>query len=177
MSRDAASAMNEAITYRPARLADLPAICELGQSLNGIHHRARPDIYRDATTDMQRDSAHWRLSLQGGEHAAFIAERAGIALGFVTVQLARPTSPLLQPMRFGQIRSVSVADAHRGQGIGRALIGLAESWAVARGAAEVRLTVWTFNVAARRLYEELGYQAFAVEMSKGAARIAASPVA
>ncbi|MCY0386120.1 GNAT family N-acetyltransferase [Robbsia sp. Bb-Pol-6] len=168
--------MHAAVTYRPAVASDLPAICELGQSLNSIHHRARPDIYRDACSDPQRDSAHWEISLQGGDHAAFVAERASLAVGFITVQLSRPTSPLMQPLRFAQIRSVGVSDAQRGQGIGRALIGLAESWAVARGAAEVRLTVWTFNASAVRLYEELGYNAFALEMSKRATSIVASPV-
>ncbi|MGI4860917.1 MAG: GNAT family N-acetyltransferase [Janthinobacterium lividum] len=165
-SHDHPATVNARITYRPATASDLSTICELGQALNSLHHRERPDVYQDATTEVQRDSAHWQLSLQGGDHATFLATADGAAVGFITVQLSRATSPLMQPMRFGRIRSVSVAEAYRGQGVGRALIGLAESWAAARGAAEVRLTVWAFNASAFRLYEELGYQVFAFEMGK-----------
>ncbi len=42
----------------------------------------------------------------------------------------------------------------------------AETWAQARGAGEIRLEVWTFNVAAIALYAELGYAVRSHNMAK-----------
>ncbi|NSL54266.1 GNAT family N-acetyltransferase [Uliginosibacterium sp. IMCC34675] len=60
-------------------------------------------------------------------------------------------------MTYGRIGSVGVAAEHRGKGVGRALVALAEAWAARRGAADMRLQVWSFNERAMALYEELGY--------------------
>jgi GNAT superfamily N-acetyltransferase len=61
---------------------------------------------------------------------------------------------------------VLVDDEHRGRGLGRATMLLAEGYAVARGAHTLGLSVFGFNVAARRLYESLGYGTTTVKMAK-----------
>lgn len=154
------------LTYRQATVADLLVICELGQQLASLHHRARPDIYVQATPEFERDRAHWLPSVRDKDRATFLAELDDVAVGFVTVQIAEPTSPLFQPWRFCRIGSVGVVEACRGRGIGRALMQRAQCWAIEQGATDMRLTVWTFNEAAIRLYEELGYEARAIEMGK-----------
>jgi ribosomal protein S18 acetylase RimI-like enzyme len=53
---------------------------------------------------------------------------------------------------------IAVHPAERGRGVGRALIERLHEEARARGAERVRLTVEAGNDAARRLYEELGYE-------------------
>ena len=45
----------------------------------------------------------------------------------------------------------------------------AENWAAARGAADVRLNVWTFNEDAVRLYRDLGYEVRSQTMGKSIA--------
>jgi ribosomal protein S18 acetylase RimI-like enzyme len=152
--------------YRRATVGDILAVCELGQILNRVHHLARPDIYTDATLEFARDEALWLPCLQAKNQATFLAERRSTAVGFVTVQVAQPTSALMQPLTFGRIGSVGVIEELRGLGAGRALMRLAESWAYEQGAADMRLAVWTFNESAIRLYEELGYEVRAFEMGK-----------
>ena len=61
---------------------------------------------------------------------------------------------------------VLVDEDRRGQGHGRAAMLLAEDYARSHGARSLGLSVFGFNVAARRLYESLGYATTTVKMSK-----------
>lgn len=158
--------MIEPISYRRASIDDILTVCELGQILNAIHHQARPDIYADATAEFARDKPHWLSSLQGEDRAMFLAEHGSIAVGFITVQVMKPISPLLQPLTIGRIGSVAVLARLRGRGVGSTLMKLAEDWARKNGANDLRLTVWAFNAQAVDLYEELGYELRAFEMGK-----------
>ncbi|QJI27440.1 GNAT family N-acetyltransferase [Pseudomonas sp. ADAK18] len=158
--------MSQGLTYRQATEADLLTLCELGQPLNRLHHQARPDIYTAATEHVGRDQSHWLPSLTNTHQAAFIAEQHGVGIGFITLQLFDPSSPLMQPLRACRIGSVCVLEAQRGQGIGRALMGIAQRWAIEQGAGDLRLTVWSFNEPAQRLYQEMGYEIRAFEMGK-----------
>jgi GNAT superfamily N-acetyltransferase len=56
------------------------------------------------------------------------------------------------------VRRVAVDPARQGQGIGRALMAWALSWAASRGLAEVRLGVRAQLPGNRAFYERLGYQ-------------------
>jgi ribosomal protein S18 acetylase RimI-like enzyme len=61
---------------------------------------------------------------------------------------------------------VAVEPGHRGAGIGRAAMLLAEEYARSHGAHSLGLSVFGFNTAARRLYESLGYETTSVRMRK-----------
>ncbi|MFJ2365807.1 GNAT family N-acetyltransferase [Pseudomonas sp. NPDC087697] len=158
--------MEISLIYRRATVADLPGICELGQQLNSLHHRERPDIYAPETHLFMRDQAHWRPYLDGENQITFLAEQAGVAIGFITLQVTLFNSPLLQPQRVSRVGSVCVDEAFRGRGVGRKLMEMAQDWAIEQGASDLRLTVWAFNKPALRLYEELGYEVRAFEMGK-----------
>jgi GNAT superfamily N-acetyltransferase len=134
--------------------------------LNAVHHEARPDIYANATAEIARDESHWLSSLQAEDRATFLAEHGGTAVGFITVQVTQPTSPLLQPMIVGRVGSVAVSERMRGRGVGSTLMKLAEEWAQKNDASDMRLTVWAFNKQAADLYQELGYELRAFEMGK-----------
>ena len=154
------------ITYRQASESDLAQICALGLEVNNLHHTARPDVYAGDTTDPLRDQLHWLTRIAGEQHCTFLAERDGTAIGFITIRMEQQAGSLLQPLCYGRVGTVGVAGASRGQGVGRKLMQLAETWAVAQGALDLRLTVWAFNTDAMRLYQELGYEVRAVEMGK-----------
>jgi ribosomal protein S18 acetylase RimI-like enzyme len=158
--------MTEPISYRRATDDDILTVCELGQILNAVHHQARPDIYANATAEFSRDKPHWLSSLHGEGRAMFLAEHDGTAVGFISVQVMQPISPLLQPLIVGRIGSVAVLERLRGRGVGGTLMKLAEEWARQNGANDMRLTVWAFNAQAVDLYQELGYELRAFEMGK-----------
>lgn len=61
---------------------------------------------------------------------------------------------------------VVVDEPHRGRGLGRAAMLLAEEEARASGAGEIGLNVFGCNTVARRLYESLGYETVSMQMRK-----------
>jgi ribosomal protein S18 acetylase RimI-like enzyme len=61
---------------------------------------------------------------------------------------------------------IVIAEAYRGQGIGRQTMLLAESEARARGASELGLNVFGHNTVAVGLYRSLDYETTAIQMRK-----------
>jgi ribosomal protein S18 acetylase RimI-like enzyme len=61
---------------------------------------------------------------------------------------------------------IEIAEAFRGRGIGRRVMGMAEDRARQRGAAEIGLSVFADNVAARHLYDDLGYREASLRLRK-----------
>lgn len=61
---------------------------------------------------------------------------------------------------------VVVDPAHRGKGLGRMAMQLAEDYARSQGALTLGLSVFGFNKVARGLYESLGYETTSVKMRK-----------
>lgn len=59
-----------------------------------------------------------------------------------------------------------VAEAYRGQGLGRRLMETAEEWAREQGLPRISLAVGVHNTIGQRLYESLGYQVETLRMSK-----------
>jgi ribosomal protein S18 acetylase RimI-like enzyme len=86
-----------------------------------------------------------------------VAEVDGAVAGYAA--LGTPT-PLESNRHVAYVRGLAVSPAHRGQGVGRALVEAAAAAAVARGARRLTLRVLAPNTAARALYESCG---FAVE--------------
>ena len=61
---------------------------------------------------------------------------------------------------------ITIDEGHRGRGLGKAAMLLAEREARSHGATELGLNVFGSNTVARHLYEQLGYGTIAVRMSK-----------
>lgn len=153
------------LKFRSATFEDLPAICALGEQVNAIHHGAHPQVFAAAGAH-DRDQAHWAASLGRDDANIFVAELDAQLVGFVNVVLLNETHSLLQPMRFGRVGSVSVTEPMRGRGIGKQLMRLVHDFVAEHGGHEVRLTVWSFNEAAHRLYQELGYETRSLNLAR-----------
>ncbi len=76
-----------------------------------------------------------------------------------------PQQPADQPGAFW-VWDVSIEEAHRGMGYGRAAMELAEAEALSRGASELGLNVFGHNQVARHLYESMDYTATSINMKK-----------
>ncbi|MGW7053722.1 N-acetyltransferase family protein [Streptomyces sp. NPDC054887] len=89
-------------------------------------------------------------------------ERGGAVVGTLWLALRHP-----HPGQAGAyVFDVEVADAHRGQGLGRALLLLAERQALAAGLDRMGLNVYADNTPALRLYESLGYEPVTYHLHK-----------
>jgi GNAT superfamily N-acetyltransferase len=72
----------------------------------------------------------------------------------------------LQGDRYTHVFLLYVAPDHRRQGIGAALMQVAEDWARQRGDRQIGLQVFQINQTALNLYQNLGYQVQSLGMSK-----------
>jgi ribosomal protein S18 acetylase RimI-like enzyme len=61
---------------------------------------------------------------------------------------------------------IAVLQAERDAGVGTALMAAAEAWAGARGVRVILLDMSVHNVAAKRLYERLGYEVTGLYLRK-----------
>ena len=84
----------------------------------------------------------------GGHDRIYAAEANGEVVGYISVEL-HPD--------FVYIDDISVTESFRGMGIGTKLIALAEQYAAERNVSSSVLHVERTNVAARYLYQRLGY--------------------
>lgn len=133
------SAAASQVRVRAARAADAAGILALERSFPGDRMSAR-----SVRHFLRVPTARVRVAVAGGNIAGAI------------ILLLRRNS------RWARIYSVAVDPDYRGQGIGRRLIVAAEADARQRGCCGVALEVREDNVAARTLYDGLGYRVDAV---------------
>lgn len=107
----------------------------------------------ELTTTVDDEEARIRAS-QGGGHLYLVARRPGArVVGLLTVH----TGPLRRMAHAGKLE-VMVARAHRGHGVGRALVQAACDWADAHDRVEkLGLTVFAGNARAQGLYRSMGF--------------------
>jgi ribosomal protein S18 acetylase RimI-like enzyme len=102
------------------------------------------------------------LAIQGLE-TVLLAEIEGEAVGFASLRLIPYLS---DDGPYAEVTELYVADAHRRQGIGRALMERAEALARERGAEELILLTGQTNHAAQALYRALAFEDYALAMRK-----------
>jgi len=105
-----------------------------------------------------------RSQLRDEEAVVFVAEKAGVVIGYVLAGL-EPLSWKELRAACGFIHDVVVDEPERGAGVARALVEAAVAWLRARGAPRVMLWSAAPNVAAQRLFERLGFRRTMVEMT------------
>ena len=101
---------------------------------------------------------------EGFPNQAFVARADdGVLAGYTWVAKTHNDST-------GQLEasllSQYVAEAYRGQGLGRRLMEAAENWARRQGLPHISLSVGVRNTLGQRLYKSLGYQVETVRMCK-----------
>ena len=97
-----------------------------------------------------------------------IAERRGEAVGFVCCRAARDADPLIHDAarRYGYIADVYVEAAHRGRGVGGALIAAAERHLAGLGMGRLRVSALAANADACAVYRRRGYTAYEITFEK-----------
>jgi len=144
---------DDAITLRPARREDVPAIVAL---------LADDPLGRERETDSDPlPAAYGRafddIAAQGGNFL-IVAERGGAEI-VGCLQLTVIPGLSRHGMRRGLIEAVRVAAACRGLGLGERLVGRAIEIARAEGCGLVQLTSDQSRADAHRFYERLGFVA------------------
>lgn len=102
---------------------------------------------------------HWvtdRLSvlLSRSDYGIVVAEERGIVLGLGAAHVF-PVLHAERPVTL--ITALVVAEAARGRGVGRALVGHLEEFARSQGCTRIVVTTANHRAAAHAFYERLGY--------------------
>lgn len=96
-----------------------------------------------------------------------VAEVGGALAGFVALQAEVRDEELDQPPgTYALVSDLAVTAAHRGRGIGGALLRAAEEHARRQGATELRIAVLADNAVARGLYVASGFRPYLEVMNK-----------
>jgi len=96
-----------------------------------------------------------KSQLASGGLRGFLAHRDGEPEGMA---LVASTPASLRLGHFWQLRDLYVADRHRRQGVGRALLARVRDAAAAEGALRVSLTTEADNLGALTLYRQFGFE-------------------
>ncbi|MBE3067397.1 MAG: GNAT family N-acetyltransferase [Chloroflexi bacterium] len=125
---------------RPARLEDAAAIAVLCGQLG----------YLSSAVQVSR-----RLEQMAGFpfHALYVAETGGQISGWAHVH----AYPLPEMDFHAELGGLVVAEAHRGSGVGKALLAAAEEWARRNGCRELWLRSNVIRTEAHRFYQGRGY--------------------
>lgn len=124
--------------------ADFDALIELFERVAG----ERLWIGTEPGFDRDRYRAGWRKVL-AGEGAAFVSTDGQTITGFAGIH---------PHAEYGHVIGMLVDDAHRGRGIGKALLDCAIAWARERGLPDVSLLVFPHNERALALYRGAGFE-------------------
>jgi GNAT superfamily N-acetyltransferase len=151
-------------TIRPATAADRPALDEQAQALNVFENPLSHDRRLDLAGGQESAATLLERTAHGG--AMLVAEIDGTVVGHMALWFERMPPFVREELRdYAYLGDLFVREAHRGQGIGRALVAEAERLARARGVARILMGVLPGNPA-EALYRRLGYRTYAVELAK-----------
>ncbi|MDO8839350.1 MAG: GNAT family N-acetyltransferase [Parvibaculum sp.] len=153
-------------TIREARPEDRPALIRLMGVLNEFETTIEDNRADASAAESHLDWVSGEIAAQGG--VTLVAESGGHVVGFLSFAIEEDPGTFVRPehRRHAMIWDISVDEAARGQGIGRALLDAAEAQAKAAGIGEIRLYVLEGNARARRIYAEAGYRDYERLMAK-----------
>jgi ribosomal protein S18 acetylase RimI-like enzyme len=137
-------APSQQVVIRPVRENELEAL-----EWDGLYTKYRR-IYNQTYNDVVR-----------GQRMMLVAAAGKLLVGQVFVQLSSSESRFADGFSRAYLYSLRVRPDWQGQGLGTRLITAAEEALLARGFTSAVIAAGKENPGARRLYERLGYRAFA----------------
>lgn len=134
---------------------DVPGILELLRQVGLVHHRGRPDIFRE---NAQKYSASQVLALMGQtDTPILVAVEDGNVLGYSFCQIKTYfRDSVIVDHTTCYIDDLCVDENCRGKHIGSQLYEAVCRYAKGRKCRSVTLNVWSCNESAMKFYESLG---------------------
>jgi ribosomal protein S18 acetylase RimI-like enzyme len=154
------------ISIRPASSADVRAIGRLAAMLVRLHHEFDPKRFLEATAETEHGYASYlRSQLKKSDIVVLVAEREGEVLGYTFAGVEGYDYMSLRGPA-GVLHDIVVDPAHRGLGMGQALLDATLEALEALGAARVVLSTAERNESAQRLFARAGFRRTMIEMTR-----------
>lgn len=141
---------------RRAEQKDIPRIHALLQQVEMVHHRARPDLFRNGGRKYT-DEQLIDILADDSRPVLVAADEDDLLLGYAfCIFQQHPDDNILTDIRTLYLDDLCVDEAHRGEHIGAALYQAVLDHARTHGCYNVTLNVWAGNDSAKRFYETRG---------------------
>ncbi len=145
---------------RRAEERDMPAIGKLLEQVELVHHRGRPDLFKNG--GRKYNDAQLEEILRDDRRPVFVYDdEAEGVLGYAfCVFEDHAGENVLTPILTLYIDDICVFEHARGRGVGRAIYEYVRAWAKSAGCYNVTLNVWECNHGARAFYEKMGLKPY-----------------
>jgi len=154
------------VTIRPATAADVRAMGRLGAVLVQTHHDFDAARFIAATPQTEHGYASYLGSqLAKRDIVVLVAEDDGDVLGYTFAGIEGYDYMELRGPA-GVLYDIVVDQAHRGRGIGQALLEATLAELKTRGAPQVVLSTAERNESAQRLFARAGFRRTMIEMTR-----------
>jgi len=154
------------VTIRPATAADVRAMGRLGAVLVQTHHDFDAARFIAATPQTEHGYASYLGSqLAKRDIVVLVAEDDGDVLGYTFAGIEGYDYMELRGPA-GVLYDIVVDQAHRGRGIGQALLDATLAELKTRGAPQVVLSTAERNESAQRLFARAGFRRTMIEMTR-----------
>ena len=154
------------VTIRPATTADVRTMGRLGAVLVRTHHDFDAARFIAATPQTEHGYGSYLGSQLGNpDIVVLVAEDGGEVLGYTFAGVEGYDYMSLRGPA-GVLYDIVVDPAHRGRGIGRALLDATLAELKARGAPRVVLSTAERNEPAQRLFARAGFRRTMIEMTR-----------
>ena len=140
---------------RFAEPKDVSGILNLLNQVGRVHHRIRPDLFRE---DARKYGPSQLLEmLKDSDTPIFVAEEDGAVLGYgFCIIKKHHQDPVFAENTELYIDDICVDENHRGQNIGTEIYTQILRYAKMRRCYNITLNVWAGNEQAQKFYEKLG---------------------
>ena len=143
------------MNIRRAENGDIPGMIALLHQVGDVHHRIRPDLFREGA--LKYDEAALENLLRDESMPVFVAVKGGFVAGYCFCQIRKiADSSVLTDRRELYIDDLCVDEGCRGQGIASKLYAHVTAFAKEQSCGYITLNVWCGNDSAMRFYEKAG---------------------
>lgn len=145
------------VAIRRATPADAAALASLGAQtfIEAFGHLYRPDDLRAFLEQRHSEAAYARV-LADPDHALWLAERGGRAIGYAQAGPCGLPHPEAKP-EHGELKRLYVLAGERNSGTGGKLFAEALRWLERDGPRTLWISVWSENHGAQRFYARHGF--------------------
>ena len=142
---------------RPAAAPDAAAVAAIAREVHALHAAALPDVFQPpGPTTATAEEMAALLTRPGQLLLVATIDAAVVGYAHAEEQVA-PATPIKRAAALLHVHAMGVSAAHRGRGVGHALLAAVRELAAARDYDGVSLEVYAFNAAARAFYEREGF--------------------
>ncbi|MEI8633359.1 GNAT family N-acetyltransferase [Vibrio sp. PP-XX7] len=144
------------IKIRLANTNDLSPLEKMMYDLHHEHHIACPEHFKSAQEVLKdKQVAHY---INSPETFLYVACEEHMIVGFITGHFSELVSTVSKNVMMGSIDELFVLPAYRCQGIGSRLLNRLTKEFEDYSIQQIFVEVWAFNLAAQKLYQQLGFE-------------------